>query len=89
MINNRLQQSALGHCHINGATVTKLLSHHHHQNADGFQRLSSCQDFAWSRSLWAKIAVEVTYVTTALLVVYVALASWGAYVDGLRDVDIP
>jgi hypothetical protein len=66
-----------------------MLLSHHQQHHDGFHRLSACHDFTWSRNLWANIAVKVTWVTTALLAVYLALASWGVYVDGLRGVDIP
>jgi len=50
---------------------------------------SQCHSFSWSRELWYKASKEIFAVTSFLLVIYLALASWGMYYDGLRGIDIP
>ena len=55
----------------------------------GKTRLNECHSFKWSRTLWREASVFITKVTSILLVMYLAIACYGCYIDGLRGVDIP
>ena len=52
-------------------------------------RLSECHTFEWSHKLWGSAALKVFRAAILASALYLAVAVWGCWAEGLRGVDIP